>query len=200
MKRYVYSFALLLMSVSAVTMADLDTPELQPKAGQSEMDVAFDMSDNQDDLKAAKSYNKPELGKGYLSIELNPKRQLAQFNLTIPQQEITALTLTQLAQETTAPTLWSSLFHFIPVNTCALQQYQVKPLPLITAYKLQELSINWELACSDLNLSKSLVLNRFTPIAPTLHTIQADWLTPESTGTRLLTLPTTISFDPKHPN
>jgi hypothetical protein len=198
MKPYLYAWAFCMLGISVNSYADLDSPELQAKAGQAEMDMLYDITHDNKDLEAAKQFNQITAGEGLLSIELKPKQQLAEFNLTLPKNELTNLSTSQLTKENSALALWNSLFKFTPPPSCALTKYHVESQatpPLSTPNPSSAVSINWSLNCSELKLVNSLELKMFTPLAPTLHTIHADWLTPDLMGAKVLTLPTLISFD-----
>ena len=181
-----------------MSLADLDTSPLQAKAGQTEMDIAYDMTQGDSDLTAAQTYNQTQAGQGILSIQLNPALKFAQFTLIVPTKAITKLTTEQLKAQDNALTLWANLFRFKPETSCQLQRYEVKSL---TSNKsspppsqpLAETSLNWLLTCPELKAAATIEIGGFTALAPNLHTMRVDWLTPTSLGLQTSNLPMIIN-------
>ncbi|WP_020560162.1 hypothetical protein [Thiofilum flexile] len=196
MKSYLYIWAIGLISLSAISLADIDAPPLQLEAGQAEMDVAYDMSQGDADLKAAAAYNQPQEGHGSLSIHFEPLLKAAQFTLVLPSKAITALSNEQLKQTTQGLALWSDLFKFSTKSDCKLQQYEVKDLSseinTLTQY-IAETSITWLFNCPELKSATSIEIGVLKSLAPDLHTMRIDWLTPDSLGLQQGTLPMVIN-------
>lgn len=195
MNYLLYAGAIALMCLNTSSIAEIDTRPLPAKASQQEMDIAYDMTQGTDDLTAAKTYNQAQSGHGSLSIQLNPELKFAQFNLVLPSKEITTFNSEQLKAQANGLSLWSNLFKFHPSNRCKLQQYEVKqlmPPQISSTHLLAETSINWLMNCPDLKNTTAIDVGLFTALAPKLHTIRVDWLTPSSMGIQKNTLPISI--------
>lgn len=195
MNYLLYAGAIALICLNTSSLAEINTPPLPAKASQQEMDIAYDMTQGDNDLTAAQTYNQAQIGHGSLSIQLNPELKFAQFNLVLPSKEITTFNAEQLKVQANGLSLWSNLFKFHSSNRCKLQQYEVKQLMkphTSLAHFLAETSINWLMNCPDLKNTTSIDVGLFTDLAPKLHTIRVDWLTPISMGIQKNTLPISI--------